>query len=75
MLENKYNGNPVYLFIAKRDHADSHVCRSFFPKEEKDYTLGQTKYTLLKKEKIDLRTDTSIVQFDRLTPRTPSTPM
>lgn len=49
LLENKYNGNPVYLFIAKRDHADSHVCRSFFPKEKKDYTLGQTKYTLLKK--------------------------
>ena len=71
LLENKYNGNPVYLFIARRDHANLYVCRSFFPKEEKDYTLGQTKYTMLKKEKIDLRTGISIVQYDRLTPRMP----
>lgn len=48
---------------------NTQVCRTFFPKAEKDYTKGQPRYTLLKKEKINLKTGETIVQYDRLTPK------
>ena len=38
----------------------------FFPKTEKDYTEGQPRYTLLKKEKKNLKTGETEIQFDRL---------
>ena len=38
--------------------------------ERTDYTKNQMQYTLLKKEKINLNTGETIVQYDRLTPKT-----
>lgn len=35
----------------------------------KDYAQGQPRYTLLKKEKRNLITNETIVQYDRLTPK------
>ena len=69
LLENDYQGNPVYLFLVRRSGQDTQVCRTFFPKTDKDYAAGQTRYTLLKKEKINLLTGERVVQYDRLTPR------
>lgn len=40
-----------------------------FPKSEKDYAEGQPRYTLLKKEKLNLQTGDTIIQYDRLAPR------
>ena len=37
-----------------------------FPKPVKTYTVGQPKYTLLQKEKCNLITGETIVQYDRL---------
>lgn len=62
-------GNEVYLFLAQRANAETQVCRSFFPKQQLDYTAGQPRYTLLKKEKTDTRTGAVTVQYDRLTPK------
>lgn len=69
LLQNNYNGVPVYLFLAQRTGEDTQVCRTFFPKSSKDYTEGQPRYTMLYKEKINLATGETIVQYDRLTPK------
>ena len=45
-------------------------CRSFFPKDKKDYTVGQPQFTLLFKEKITVSTGEKVIQYDRLTPKT-----
>lgn len=66
LLQNDFEGNPVYLFLAQRTGTDIQVCRTFFPKTEKDYTEGQPRYTLLKKEKKNLKTWETEIQFDRL---------
>ena len=67
LLENQYQGNDVYLFLAQRASAQTQVCRSFFPKQKLDYTSGQPRYTLLKKEKVNTLTGTVTIQYDRLT--------
>ena len=67
LLSTPYQNTDIYIFLDQKE--DNFFCRSFFPKEEKDYTKGQAIYTLLKKEKITLSTGTVITQYDRLTPR------
>lgn len=39
----------------------------FFPKTAKDYAQGQPRYTLLKKEKHNMITGETVIQYDRLT--------
>lgn len=69
LLQNDFNGTPAYLFLSERSGDGMQVCRTFFPKAGKDYAKGQPRYTLLKKEKQDLHTGKTIVQYDRLTPK------
>lgn len=69
LLQNDLDRQPAYLFLVQRAGDGTQVCRSFFPKAEKDYAQGQPRYTLLKKEKIHLDTGEVILQYDRLTPR------
>ena len=57
-------------FIAEHKDTGKYFCRSFFPKEKKDYTEGQPRYTMLYKEKKNLTTGETIIQYDRLTPKT-----
>lgn len=65
LLQNDFEGNPVYLFLAKRNNDDTQVCRTFFPKSGTDYAEGQPRYTLLRKEKRNLENGDIIVQYDR----------
>lgn len=65
LLSTPFNNTEVYIFISKKED-DLYFCRSFFPKSNKDYTQGQTKYTLLYKEKINLKTGEVQIQYDRL---------
>lgn len=66
LLEGKNLGNSVYLFLGERNTSGIQMCRTFFPKQDKDYTQGQAQYTLLKKEKISLDNNYVEVQYDRL---------
>ena len=66
LLQNNYHGTLVYLFLAQRTGTNTQVCRTFFPKSTKDYTVGQPRYTLLYKEKKHLTTGEAIIQSDRL---------
>lgn len=56
----------TYIFLAKDEKNDCYFCRSLFPKNELDYTAGQTQYALLYKEKVNLSTGVAQVQFDKL---------
>ncbi len=69
LLQNDFNGVPVYLFLSRRSGEETQVCRTFFPKTLKDYAQGQPRYTLLKKEKYNHITGKTIIQYDKLTPR------
>jgi len=70
LLQNDFNGTPVYLFLSQRSGEDTLGCRTFFPKPEKDYAQGQPRYTLLKKEKVCLSIGETVIQYNRLTPKT-----
>lgn len=41
LLSTPYAGNDVYIFLARQNDTGRYFCRSFFPKEQKDYTAGQ----------------------------------
>lgn len=69
LLSTPYAGNDVYIFLARQDDTERYFCRSFFPKEQKDYAAGQAVYTMLYKEKIRLSTGEVQIQYDRLTPK------
>ena len=69
LLSTPYNGTDIYIFVAENPDTGCFYCRSFFPKEEKDYARGQAIYTMLYKEKINLLTGERIIQYDRLTPK------
>lgn len=66
LLSTPYEETDVYIFLSQTPNSDTYYCRSFFPKENKDYTVGQAVYTLLFKEKINLVTGERKLQYDRL---------
>lgn len=66
LLSTLYKTNEIYIFLDRRKAEEQFFCRSFFPKESKDYTIGQAVYTLLFKEKITLSTGVRAVQYNRL---------
>lgn len=55
-----------YLFLQQRRNSNSFFCKSFINDNVVDYTYGQTKMTLLYKEKTNKLTGETVVQFDRL---------
>ncbi len=66
LMESTHENQAVYIFLDKVENSNLHFCRSFFPKGDKDYTVGQTKYTLLYKEKINTANKTSEIQYNKL---------
>lgn len=66
LLENEYFDMIVYLFLGARSDEKEQMCRTFFPKKDKDYSIGQAQYTLLKKEKINVINREVEVQYNRL---------
>ena len=69
LLQSEHTGRDIYIFLDRLEDTDLHFCRSFFPKGDKDFTAGQTKYTFLYKEKINKNTGQSEIQYDRLSNR------
>ena len=66
LLQNLFQQRIAYLFLAQRHEDNTQVCKSFFYKKNRDYTKGQQKFALLYKEKINLTTGTTIVQYEKL---------
>lgn len=67
-LKNIYEALTFYLFTDKRSYSEKQFCKSFINSETVDYTYGQTKLTLLYKEKVNIKTNERYIQYDRLTP-------
>lgn len=65
LISSDFKDNDIYIFLASKLNDNRYFCRSFFPKGDKDYTIGQTKYTLLYKEKTTLSTGESVIQYER----------
>lgn len=65
-LKNIYEELVFYLFIEKRNRSEKLYCKSFIQESNIDYTYGQTKMTLLYKEKINKKTNERIIQYNRL---------
>ncbi len=65
-LKNIYEELIFYVFIEKRIHSDRQYCKSFINDNIVDYTYGQSKMTLLYKEKINKKTGKSVIQYSRI---------
>lgn len=65
-LKNTYEELTFYLFLEKRNTSEKQYCKSFIQESNIDYTYGQTKMTLLYKEKINKRTGQSQIQYDKI---------
>lgn len=65
-LKNVYEELIFYLFIEKRTHSERQYCKSFIQESNIDYTYGQTKMTLLYKEKINKITGETEIQYNNL---------
>ena len=67
LLSTSHKDREVYVFIDKHP-TGQYFCRSFFPKGNKDYTVGQARHTVLYKEKLNLASGENKIQIDKLTP-------
>lgn len=66
MLKHTEDDLIFYLFTEQRNKSNNQFCKSFFENSVTDYSRGQTKLTLLYKEKVNIRTGESQTQLDKL---------
>lgn len=60
LIQCFHNNEEYYIFLDKfntGENKEKYFCRTFFKRDKVDYTTMQTKYALLRKEKIDIRTN------------------
>lgn len=67
LIEGFLEEQSLYLFLGSRSENDmeKQMCRTFFPKTNIDYSCGQPRYTLLKKEKIRISDGTVLYSYSR----------
>lgn len=67
LLEGCINEMTLFLFLGCRNDKDlsNQMCRSFFPKDKIDYSVGQPLYTLLKKEKFCISDGSIVSSYER----------
>ena len=51
LLKNEVQTRNVFAFLSQEKSNGKYFCRSFFPQIDKDYSIGQTNWTLLYKKK------------------------
>ena len=66
LLKNEVNSRNVFTFLSEDKSSGKYFCRSFFPQTDKDYSLGQTSWTLLYKKKIYKSTQSETVLYDKI---------
>ena len=65
-MKNEVKSRNVFIFLSQDKSTGKYFCRSFFPQTDKDYSIGQTNWTLLYKKKIQKSTGIETVLYDRL---------
>ena len=66
LLKNELNSRNVFTFLSQNNKNGKFFCRSFFPQIDKDYSAGQTNWTLLFKKKINKRKNVEIILYNKL---------
>ena len=66
LLKNEIQARNIFTFLSEDESNGKYFCRSFFPQTDKDYSVGQTNWTLLYKKKIHKSTHTEYVLYDKL---------
>ena len=66
LMKNEVKSRNVFTFLSQDKSTGKYFCRSFFPQTDKDYSIGQTNWTLLYKKKIQKSTGIETVLYDRL---------
>ena len=66
LLKNEMQSRNIFTFLSNDKASGKYFCRSFFPQINKDYSKGQTNWTLLYKKKIHKSTGETSVLFDKL---------
>ena len=64
LLKNEILSKNVFTFLSKTKN-EKYFCRSFFPQEKTDYSIGQTPWTLLYKKKVNKKNGNEIILYDR----------
>ena len=66
LLKNEMHFRNIFTFLSEEKSNGKYFCRSFFPQIDKDYSKGQTNWTLLYKKKIHKSTGEETVLYDRV---------
>lgn len=66
LLKDQVQARNIFIFLSGDKSNGKYFCRSFFPQTDKDYSLGQTNWTLLYKKKIHKSAQTETVLYDRM---------
>ncbi len=66
LMKNEIQTRNVFTFLSQNESTGKYFCRSFFPQTDRDYTEGQTRWTLLYKKKLWKSTGQENVLYDRM---------
>nr|MBP3282536.1 hypothetical protein [Treponema sp.] len=66
LLKNQVQARNIFIFLSGDKSNGKYFCRSFFPQTDKDYSLGQTNWTLLYKKKLRKSAKTETMLYDRM---------
>ena len=66
LLKDQIQTRNIFTFLSQDKQSGKYFCRSFFPQIDKDYSEGQTTWTLLYKKKIYKSKNQEIVLYDKL---------
>ncbi|MBQ7539390.1 MAG: hypothetical protein IJT42_10530 [Treponema sp.] len=66
LMKDEIKTRNVFTFLSQDSATWKYFCRSFFPQIDKDYSMGQTNWTLLYKKKIKKSIKQETVLYDRL---------
>ena len=66
LLKNEMQSRNIFTFLSNDKASGKYFCRSFFPQIDKDYSKGQTNWTLLYKKKIHKSAQTETMLYDRM---------
>ena len=66
LVNNEIQARNIFTFLSQDKQSGKYFCRSFFPQMDKDYSEGQTTWTLLYKKKIYKSKNQETVLYDKL---------
>lgn len=66
LMKNEIQTRNIFTFLSLDKASGKYFCRSFFPQLDKDYSEGQTTWTLLYKKKIYKSTKQEVLLYNRL---------